>query len=245
MSSCRASWSAPGSCWPASWPGRSPRVAGAEGMTGLDHFSTAREMAAAVRERTISARELLELHLARIEEVNPQVNALVSLDPDRARAQAAEADERLARGAEVGPLHGLPYAVKDTHEVAGWRTTYGSPLHGRPRARPRQAGRGAGAGRRCGDRGQDQHPRARVGLAHLQPRLRHHGQPLRPVAAPPAAPAAAPRSRWPPAWWRSPTAATWAARCATPRRSTTSWGCAPAWAGCRSGRTPTPGRPCR
>ena len=85
-------------------------------------------MAAAVRERTISARELLELHLARIEEVNPQVNALVSLDPDRARAQAAEADERLARGAEVGPLHGLPYAVKDTHEVAGWRTTYGSPL---------------------------------------------------------------------------------------------------------------------
>ena len=97
-------------------------------MSGLDHYSTAREMAAALRDRDISARELLELHLDRIEEVNPRVNALVSLDPDRARAQAAEADERLARGAEVGPLHGLPYAVKDTHAVAGWRTTYGSPL---------------------------------------------------------------------------------------------------------------------
>lgn len=94
----------------------------------LDHFSTAREMAGALRAREISARELLELHLARIDEVNPQVNALVSLDPDRAREQAADADERLARGEEVGPLHGLPYAVKDTHAVAGWRTTYGSPL---------------------------------------------------------------------------------------------------------------------
>ena len=64
-------------------------------MSGIDHFSTAREMAAALRAREISARELLELHLTRIEEVNPQVNALVSLDPDRARAQA------LARAVQV------------------------------------------------------------------------------------------------------------------------------------------------
>ncbi len=95
---------------------------------GIDHDSTATEMAAALRARSISARELLELHLARIEEVNPTVNALVSVDPERARTQAAEADERLARGAAVGPLHGLPYAVKDTVGVAGWRTTYGSPV---------------------------------------------------------------------------------------------------------------------
>ncbi len=97
-------------------------------VAGLDHFSTARAMAAAVRAREISARELLDLHLARIEQVNPLVNALVSIDPEKARAQAAEADQRLAGGAEVGPLHGLPYAVKDTHAVAGWRTTYGSPV---------------------------------------------------------------------------------------------------------------------
>jgi amidase len=89
---------------------------------------TARGQADAVRRRQISARELLELHLARIAERNPDLNAIVSLDEERARAGAAAADEHLARGYEVGPLHGLPFAVKDTHDVAGWRTTYGSTL---------------------------------------------------------------------------------------------------------------------
>jgi len=94
--------------------------------------STAREQAAAVRRGEISARELLDLHLARIAERNPELNAIVSLDEERAREGAAAADEALAvadrAGAEVGPLHGLPFAFKDTHDVAGWRTTYGSPL---------------------------------------------------------------------------------------------------------------------
>ena len=97
-------------------------------MTGIDVYSTAREMVAAVAAKEISARELLDLHLARIADTNPDVNAVVSLDEERARAGAAEADERLARGEPVGPLHGLPHAFKDTHEVAGWRTTFGSPL---------------------------------------------------------------------------------------------------------------------
>lgn len=97
-------------------------------MTALSADSTARELAAAVRSRAISARELLDLHLARIAERNPELNAIVSLDGERARAGAAAADEALASGAEVGPLHGLPFAFKDTHAVAGWRTTYGSPL---------------------------------------------------------------------------------------------------------------------
>jgi amidase len=97
-------------------------------MADLTPYSTAREMLAAVREKAISARELLELHLDRIAEVNPDVNAVVSLDEERAREQAAAADDRLARGEEVGPLHGLPFAFKDTHQVAGWRTTYGSPV---------------------------------------------------------------------------------------------------------------------
>src|SRR3954447_87880 len=90
--------------------------------------STAREMTAAIRRREISARELLELHLTRIAERNPELNALVSLDEERARAGAAAADEAAVRGDELGPLHGLPFAFKDTHDVAGWRTTYGSPL---------------------------------------------------------------------------------------------------------------------
>ena len=97
-------------------------------MSDLTVETTAREMAAAVRDRRISARELLDLHLARIEERNPELNAIVSLDVERATKGAWAADDHLARGGGVGPLHGLPFAVKDTHAVAGWRTTYGSPL---------------------------------------------------------------------------------------------------------------------
>ncbi|MBO0846358.1 MAG: amidase [Nocardioides sp.] len=98
-------------------------------MSTITVDSTAREMAAAIRSREISARELLELHLARIAERNPQLNAIVSLDEERARAGARAADAATAHGDEVGPLHGLPFAFKDTHDVAGWRTTYGSPLY--------------------------------------------------------------------------------------------------------------------
>jgi amidase len=90
--------------------------------------STAGSMVAAVKAREISARELLDLHRERIEQVNPSVNAIVSLDVERALIAASEADEQTARGDATGPLHGLPFAFKDTHEVAGWRTTFGSPL---------------------------------------------------------------------------------------------------------------------
>ena len=97
-------------------------------MTDLTADSSARAMVAAVAGREISARELLDLHLERIAQRNPELNAIVSLDEERARTGAAAADEVLASGAAVGPLHGLPFAFKDTHAVAGWRTTYGSPL---------------------------------------------------------------------------------------------------------------------
>ena len=97
-------------------------------MNELTADSTARAMVAAIRDKEISARELLELHLSRIAERNPELNAIVSLDEERARVGASAADEATAAGAELGPLHGLPFAFKDTHDVAGWRTTYGSPL---------------------------------------------------------------------------------------------------------------------
>ncbi|SDC25570.1 amidase [Nocardioides lianchengensis] len=97
-------------------------------MSTITPDSTARAMAAAVRDRRISARELLELHLERIAERNPELNAVVSLDADRARAGADAADRYQAGGGRLGALHGLPYAPKDTHATAGWRTTYGSPL---------------------------------------------------------------------------------------------------------------------
>ena len=98
-------------------------------MAELSVDSTARDMAGAIRQRTISARELLELHLQRIAERNPQLNAIVSLDEARARAAAAAADEQTASGVPTGALHGLPLAIKDTHAVAGWRTTRGSRLY--------------------------------------------------------------------------------------------------------------------
>src|SRR5438105_2029197 len=67
-------------------------------------------------------------HLDRVAELNPRVNAIVTLIADRAMQQAREADETLARGDVVGPLHGLPVAHKDLQPTKGIRTTFGSPI---------------------------------------------------------------------------------------------------------------------
>jgi len=76
--------------------------------------------------REISARELLDAHLRRIERTNPRVNAIVTLVADEATAAATAADNALARGEQVGHLHGLPVACKDLQETRGIRTTFGS-----------------------------------------------------------------------------------------------------------------------
>ncbi|WP_158880212.1 amidase [Amycolatopsis anabasis] len=89
---------------------------------------TARELAAGLRREELSAREVVRAHLDRVELANPRVNAIVTLTAELALDAAARADERLAAGDDVGPLHGLPMAHKDTHETAGIRTSYGSPL---------------------------------------------------------------------------------------------------------------------
>jgi amidase len=89
----------------------------------------ATELAALVRAREVSARELLEAHLERIDRLNPRLNAIVTLDADGARSAADAADAALAAGEPVGPLHGLPVAHKDTHATGGMRTTWGSPLY--------------------------------------------------------------------------------------------------------------------
>jgi amidase len=92
-------------------------------------FRPATELAGMLRARDISARELLDAHLDRISRLNPAVNAVVTLDAEGARAAADAADAALSAGDDVGPLHGLPVAHKDTHATGGMRTTWGSPLH--------------------------------------------------------------------------------------------------------------------
>jgi amidase len=87
----------------------------------------ATEQASALRSGACSARELVAAHLARIERIDPLVNAIVTRTPERALAAADEADRRRARGEELPPLHGLPIAHKDLQDTAGVRTTYGSP----------------------------------------------------------------------------------------------------------------------
>lgn len=93
------------------------------------HYLTATAMVAALRRGEVSSRELLEAHLARIAEVNPVVNAFVTLTGERAQSEAAAADERLARSEPLGPLDGLPFGYKDTQVTAGIRTTWGSPIY--------------------------------------------------------------------------------------------------------------------
>ena len=91
-------------------------------------FLTATELAQLIRTKQLSAQEVMESHLAQIERVNPTVNAIVTLLPEVALANAKAADAQLARGEAVGPLHGLPVAHKDLVETKGIRTTKGSPL---------------------------------------------------------------------------------------------------------------------
>jgi amidase len=87
----------------------------------------AHALAEAIRRRDVSSRELLEHYLARVEALNPPLNAVVTLGPDSARTAADAADASLARGDDVGPLHGVPMTVKDTYQTEGMRTTCGLP----------------------------------------------------------------------------------------------------------------------
>lgn len=81
-----------------------------------------------LRAREVSAREVTRAYLDQIARVNPAVNAIVTLTGERALAEAEAADRVLAGGGEVGALHGIPVVFKDTHDTAGVRTTYGSPV---------------------------------------------------------------------------------------------------------------------
>ena len=104
----------------------------------------AHELADAIRRRELSSRELLDHYLARVERLNPALNAVVTLDPDGARRAADAADAALARGEVVGPLHGVP--DDDQGHLRDGRHAHHLRRRGvGPRARARRRGRAKAA----------------------------------------------------------------------------------------------------
>ena len=95
-------------------------------MTELTQLSVTK-LAALIRARSVSPIEVVEAHLRRVEQLNPELNAVVSLAPD-ALDRAREAEAAIMRSEQTGPLHGIPLTIKDTIETRGLRTTFGSRL---------------------------------------------------------------------------------------------------------------------
>jgi amidase len=89
-------------------------------------FMSAVKHAQLIREKKISSVDLVKACLARIDKVNPQLNAVVTLCAERALAEAAEADALLAKGTIKGPLHGVPMTIKDSFDTAGVLSTGGT-----------------------------------------------------------------------------------------------------------------------
>src|SRR5215831_3963051 len=87
------------------------------------------EMRRRIGTKEISPVELVEASIARIEALNPTVNAIAATDFVHARKLAISAESAARKGEQLGPLHGLPTGIKDLHETAGLLTTYGSPLY--------------------------------------------------------------------------------------------------------------------
>ncbi len=116
-----------------------------DAITDLD----AEALSQALHAREVSCREVMQAYLARIERLNPRCNAIVNLAPaDELLAQADERDRELANGASRGWLHGIPQAIKDAADVAGFPTTHGlAPLaDARPAADGLMASRMKAAG---------------------------------------------------------------------------------------------------
>ncbi|MGE5836596.1 MAG: amidase, partial [Acidobacteriota bacterium] len=88
-------------------------------------FASTTELAAAIRHKQVSAVEVLDAHLRQIDRHNSALNAVVTMDVERARKRAKDADRALAQKKLWGPLHGVPFTLKDAFATAGVRTTVG------------------------------------------------------------------------------------------------------------------------
>jgi amidase len=92
-------------------------------------FMSASALAHQIRARRLTATEVMDAHIAQIERLNPALNAIVTFLPERGREHARAVDAALARGADPGPLAGLPVAHKDLVPTRGVRTTFGSRIY--------------------------------------------------------------------------------------------------------------------
>jgi amidase len=89
-------------------------------------FTSAKRLAALIRARKVSAVEAVTAYYTRLDSVNPRTNAVVQMCRERALAEAADCDRQLARGRSKGPLHGVPFTIKDSFDTEGVVTTIGS-----------------------------------------------------------------------------------------------------------------------
>ena len=163
----------------------------------------ATELAGLLRSRELSARELLEASIARRDDVDPVLNAVVVRDDERARQRAAELDETIARtGAARRPAARPADRAQGPARHRGARARR-TARRCTPTTSPAPTTRASAACARAGavTRRQDQHPRVRRRLPDPQPAVRRDPQPVRPDAHARAAAAAAPRRRWRPGWW--------------------------------------------
>ena len=90
-------------------------------------FRTAKQLASAIAKKKIGCLELLDLYLERVEAHNPSLNAIIAMDVEGARKRAKAADKAVKAGKKLGPLHGVPMTIKESYNVVGLPTTWGSP----------------------------------------------------------------------------------------------------------------------
>src|SRR6476659_9947252 len=95
-------------------------------MTALP-FHTAKQLASAIRKKKIGCLELLDFYLRRVKAHNPKLNAIIAMAIEGARKRARAADKAVKAGKKLGPLHGVPMTIKESFNVAGYPTTWGSP----------------------------------------------------------------------------------------------------------------------